>query len=130
MKHNITRSLSDELCAHWVRNNWSTIVYKSPNLVLSDLLLFWSFNRSYCFTSLYKVTNIHFICSRILKKFTNERFTRDIADTPSKAYTTFDTRPSPLWDMTWMAVMLNDPSVIQFMHSNKETRPTSKKPEE
>lgn len=27
-------------------------------------------------------------------------FTRDIAETPSKAYTTLDTSPSPQWDIT------------------------------
>lgn len=55
-------------------------------------------------------------------------FTRDIAETPSKAYTTFDTRPSPLRDMTWIAMALNDPSEMQVRHSNKEARPASKKP--
>lgn len=56
------------------------------------------------------------------------RLTLDIAETPSKAYTTFDTSPSPLWDMTWIATALNDPSGIQVIDSNREIRPTSKKP--
>jgi len=56
------------------------------------------------------------------------KLTRDIAETPSKAYTKFDTSPSPLRDMTWIDMALYDPSRIQFLDSNKEIRPTSKKP--
>lgn len=54
--------------------------------------------------------------------------TRDIAETPSKAYMRFDTRPSPLWYTTWIAVALNDPSGAEPIFSNKDAEATSKKP--
>lgn len=62
------------------------------------------------------------------KIFKDLLLTLDIAETPSNAYTTFDTSPSPLWDMTWIAMASNDPSEIQVRDSNSEVRPTSKKP--
>lgn len=61
-------------------------------------------------------------------RFTEIQLTLDIAETPSKAYTTFDTSPSPQWDITWIATALNDPSGIQGIDSNREIKQTSKKP--
>lgn len=66
--------------------------------------------------------------SLIYLRFKNTAFTRDIAETPSKAYTIFDTSPSPLWEMTWIAVAPNDPSGEKVIDSNNEARPMSKKP--
>lgn len=54
--------------------------------------------------------------------------TLDIADTPRRAYTTLDTRPSPFCDNIWITTACNDPSVIQAKDANKDMKLTSKKP--
>lgn len=56
-------------------------------------------------------------------------FTLDIAETPSRAYTRFDIRPSELRDMTLITISWIDLSDWEASGSTKKAMPTSKKPE-